>query len=148
MEGIKGAGNAVSELYEYQGEGHAFMNKDPDSIERMKSAPLAPGRQTDPYIALSQACQSALSNGCSKECAQVRITLGTRVPCIVLCGKPVLVELELGLREMGFSLLLVAASRHDRLRLCCAAAGIPVGKAEDQQKAWSRVFEFLKQHLG
>ena len=38
VEDIKGAGNAVAELYEYQGEGHAFMNKDPDSIERMKSA--------------------------------------------------------------------------------------------------------------
>ena len=40
VEGIKAAGNATAELYEYQGEGHAFMNKDPDSIERMKSAPL------------------------------------------------------------------------------------------------------------
>ena len=40
VEEIKAAGNAVAELYEYPGEGHAFMNKDPDSIERMKSAPL------------------------------------------------------------------------------------------------------------
>ena len=39
MEDIKAAGNTAVELYEYQGEGHAFMNKDPDSIERMKSAP-------------------------------------------------------------------------------------------------------------
>ena len=33
------------------------------------------------------------------------------------------------------------------MALCCAAAGIPVGKEEDQQRAWSRVFDFFKKHL-
>ena len=29
-----------------------------------------------------------------------------------------------------------------------AAAGIPKGKPEDQELAWKRTFDFLKQHLG
>jgi hypothetical protein len=31
---------------------------------------------------------------------------------------------------------------------CAAAAGIPVGREEDRQLAWRRVFEFFKKHLG
>ena len=39
VEEIKAAGGHA-ELYLYQGEGHAFMNAKPDSLERMQSAPL------------------------------------------------------------------------------------------------------------
>ncbi len=36
----------------------------------------------------------------------------------------------------------------ERVRVLCAAAGIPVGKRETQELAWSRLMDFFKKHLG
>jgi hypothetical protein len=36
----------------------------------------------------------------------------------------------------------------DRMHLGFAAAGIPVGKPETQDLAWSRLMDFFMKHLG
>ena len=95
VEKIKaGGGNAT--VYTYPGEGHAFMNSDPDSFKRMESEPHAPSPECKLCLTHSELCQelhqrrdegtitNALRLLCVLGLAKVQGRDNTRLPCSAL----------------------------------------------------------------
>lgn len=120
VEEIKAAGGHA-ELYLYQGEGHAFMNAKPDSLERMQSAPL--------------------------HCPYPAPVLHVQIPVASLMQGPTC-PMSRSVPHFAAAKFMRMRCRAHLYKCYHAAAGIPEGRNEDRQLAWRRVFEFFKNNLG